>query len=765
MSMIVQEMRAPRREAGLATLILGVFLAWLLLKPGDHTLFVIGDNVGLLGTALVGAAWCVWGGGGRRPRGARPAPAAPRPALARPRPPLLLGLGLCSQAVGAAIWLCYAAVLHQPVPFPSWADAGWLGGYPFWLLALLLLPRQPLSRATRAHLLLDGLMIITALATVSWFFILGPVIVAGTGAPFATLVTAAYPFADLLLLACLVLFPGRSADVRLRPALAMLTLGLSVIAVTDSLYTYKALHGLYAPGDLIDGGWVAAWLLLGLGARALRRAHAAQPDAAPTVPDTTPALVRDAVAIPALWRALLPYALVPALGALVVYSRTLVGDKTLERGLSLGAMTLLALVVAHQALVILENRQLYTRLRATHGDTVTANAALAAANTRLEDLWVQATTDPLTSLPNHRTMVAQVDQELERAQRYRRPCALLVLDLDHFKAVNDGYGHLAGDTVLRELAAAARGALRGVDSFSRWGGEEFVALLPETDTREACDVAERVRACVAAHPFAVGGGLHLTCSIGVAVYPVDAEECDGLVAAADGALYAAKCLGRNQVRASSEAAVAALESTAHVDGSRADVALTGMVEALATLVAARDQYTGQHTQAVAALAVEMALALGLAAAEARMVGVAGWLHDIGKVAVPDAVLQKPGRLTAEEWAVVQRHPGVGAAVVSLVPGLRTVAPLIGAHHERWDGRGYPDGVAGAAIPLGARIVSVANAYAAMISARPYRPAGDMAWSRAEVRRGAGTRFDPTVVTALERVLDMRGADVADQRVV
>src|SRR5205807_1730183 len=158
-------------------------------------------------------------------------------------------------------------------------------------------------------------------------------------------------------------------------------------------------------------------------------------------------------------------------------------------------------------------------------------------NARLEAL---ATTDPLTELPNHRAMVAALDQELERARRYHRPCALLFLDLDHFKALNDSYGHAAGDITLHELATVVSTSLRGVDVAGRWGGEEFVAILPETDSDGAAALAERVRTALAAHAFTAGGGTHLTCSIGVAAYPHDAEERDRLVDMADRAMYAAK---------------------------------------------------------------------------------------------------------------------------------------------------------------------------------------------------------------------------------
>lgn len=383
------------------------------------------------------------------------------------------------------------------------------------------------------------------------------------------------------------------------------------------------------------------------------------------------------------------------------------------------------------------------------------NATLSEINARLQAL---ATTDPLTGLPNHRAMVAAIEQELTRSERYARPCTLLFADLDHFKAINDGYGHPVGDAILREFATTVRTALRGIDTLGRWGGEEFMLLLPETEAEDALAAAERVRTTIASHVFDAGGGMRLTCSLGVATYPFDALEREELVTAADRAMYGAKKLGRNQVRIASDPVILALDTDQ--PGSREDAALAGTVEAMTTLVEARDRYTGQHTFRVSALTTRLALALGLDASEAYMIGLAGRLHDVGKVAVPDAVLQKPARLTDEELALMRRHPIVGGDVVSRVPSLRAIAPIIRAHHEQWDGHGYPDGLAGEQIPLGARIVAVADAYEAMLTDRPYQQAHDEAWVLAELRSCAGRQFDPMVVETLERVLTAEQAHTA-----
>ncbi len=384
-------------------------------------------------------------------------------------------------------------------------------------------------------------------------------------------------------------------------------------------------------------------------------------------------------------------------------------------------------------------------------------AAVMAERSELEQhkqerILALATTDPVTSLPNHRALLAQLDQELERAQRYDRACSLLFLDLDHFKALNDGYGHAVGDVVLCEFAELVRAQLRGMDTVGRWGGEDFVVILPEVQVEDALHVAEAVQTTVAAHTFRVGGGIHLTCSIGLASYPVHAQEREKLLSAADQTMYAAKRFGRNQVLVANSPAVLALFPISHVEEGREETALVGVAEALVALVEARDHLTGQHSHQVAALALELALVLDWPASEAQMLARAGHLHDIGKIAIPETILQKPGTLTAQEWDVIQMHPAVGAEVVSHIPALRPLAPIIRAHHERWDGQGYPDQLVGEAIPLGARILAVADAYLTMIVDRPYQPARASAAALAELRRCAGSQFDTHVVEALVRHL-------------
>ena len=402
------------------------------------------------------------------------------------------------------------------------------------------------------------------------------------------------------------------------------------------------------------------------------------------------------------------------------------------------------------------NEQVRARLISTRDELQAAHDELTIAH---DELAALATTDPLTCLPNHRALVSAVDQEIERSRRYGRVFSLLFLDLDHFKALNDACGHHAGDHALQALGTLLVRSLRPVDTAGRWGGEEFVAVLPETDIDSARAVAERIREAVAGNAFN-DIGVHLTCSLGVSSYPLDGSDRGSLIDAADRAMYTAKSLGRNQTLTTADPAVRALGGTGP-DSSRDALALTGAVEALAMLVDVRDDYTGAHAEDVGRLTLKVAVELGFPRDEATMVAMAGRLHDVGKVAIPDSILRKPGPLTDAEWTIMRSHSAVGADVVRLIPALRGIAPIVRSHHEKIDGSGYPDGLVGDEIPLGARIIAAVDAYIAMTTDRPYRQAMEPASAVEELRRHAGSQFDTAVLRAFEAVLQRDAHNESD----
>ena len=518
---------------GLALIVVfnGLLAAWLALRPASPATIQAVDNLAQGAGPLLALPLCWWGVGWPWRRGQRGATGA---SAAARWMPVLLGLGVLGYAVGQAIWTYYQEILHQP-PFPSWADAGYLAAYPFLCAGLLLLPRRPLPSAVRLRVLLDGVMMMTGVVAFSWYFVLGPTMLQGSESLFGKLVGAAYPFCDLVLFFCLLLLWGRARERALRPVVVLFSLGLGCILVIDTAFAYGNLHGTYATGGLVDVGWPLGYMLLALATRAARQALARTEHARKAYPACAPT--------PSLWRALLPYAFLPAVGALVVATGHLRDATPLEQGVWIGAGVLGAVVVLRQVVALLETRQLYRQVEER-------NQALAAANARLETL---ASTDPLTGLLNHRAFYARLDEEIARADRSGRPLALLLVDLDDFRAINNTHGHQAGDRALVAIAAALRGSLRAGDSAGRYGGDEFVALLPEADLGEALAVAERARAAITTIALAAGDAtIHATTSLGVAALPRHARDRDALIAAADQAAYAAKNAGKNCVRACGE---------------------------------------------------------------------------------------------------------------------------------------------------------------------------------------------------------------------
>jgi diguanylate cyclase (GGDEF)-like protein len=340
--------------------------------------------------------------------------------------------------------------------------------------------------------------------------------------------------------------------------------------------------------------------------------------------------------------------------------------------------------------------------------------------------------------------------ECERAARHGRPLSLVLLDLDHFKGVNDAHGHPVGDRVLVELAARLRRRARAGDTVARMGGEEFAWLMPETDGPAALRAAERARAAIATEAFP--GGIVVTVSGGVCDL-ADAGGPAELYRLADEALYWAKGHGRDQLWRYSEALAARTQaSAAELLAVERRQAVRG-VRALARAVDAKDPSTRMHSERVADLSVRLATALGWPAERIAALGEAALIHDVGKIGVPDAILLKPGPLTPAEFEAVKGHADLGALI-----GADVLSPeqagWVRHHHERWDGRGYPDGLAGGAIPSGAQVIAVADALDVMCSARTYAPPRPLREALDELRREAGGQFAPAVVAALVRLAEV-----------
>ncbi len=359
----------------------------------------------------------------------------------------------------------------------------------------------------------------------------------------------------------------------------------------------------------------------------------------------------------------------------------------------------------------------------------------------------RARIDELTGLFNRRHFEERLKEEIARHSRYGDVFSLLMLDLDSFKTYNDMYGHPSGDRLLNQIGRIINRSIRSADQAFRYGGDEFVVILPQTTVDDAYVVAERVREHIAAEMTAKE--IVVTCSGGLVSYPSDGTIAGDLVNTADTVLYYAKSTGGNRTYLSSKILSEPVTETG-IDARRGSLST---VYALAAAVDAKDHYTYGHSRKVNTYAVALAEAIGLSPEEVSRVSTTALLHDIGKIGVPDRILSKKGKLNEEEWGVVKSHPGLGANIVRNVPGLVPCVNGVLYHHERWDGTGYPEGLKGDNIPLDARILAIADAFAAMTSARPYRDAFCNDKVIKQLRQGAGKQFDPKLVEVFIGIIE------------
>ena len=358
-----------------------------------------------------------------------------------------------------------------------------------------------------------------------------------------------------------------------------------------------------------------------------------------------------------------------------------------------------------------------------------------------ERLLALLDTDLLTGLDNHRRFQERLEQESGRCAQSGESLSLLLLDLDNFHCYNQIYGHAAGDEAVRDTALKLQSLLPDLAVASRYGGEEFAVLLPQCGLAQAEALAETIRAAVE------DLDLGLTLSAGCAEFGTHSAEGAGLVLAAELAVSRAKQLGRNRVcRFDTLPGADTNADPYQLHRFLKDESLS-TIQALAAAVDAKDAYTQGHSSRVARYAVALAQSMGLSEAEVNLVHITGTLHDVGKIGVPDSILTKPFQLDAEERRIMETHPALGEVIIRKAPQLADTLPGVRHHHERWDGKGYPDGIRGEDIPQIARLLAVADTFDAMTSDRPYRKG--LSWEIAleEIGRNAGTQFEPRLAEA------------------
>ena len=375
-------------------------------------------------------------------------------------------------------------------------------------------------------------------------------------------------------------------------------------------------------------------------------------------------------------------------------------------------------------------------------------AAIAIQNALIyEQSKEEAVTDGLTGLYNQRYFYSRLREEIDRASRNQKPLSVIFCDLDLFKSFNDVNGHALGDQALKDVARIITESKRAIDIAARYGGEEFALILPDTDTSGAQIIAHRIRRRVAGYTFNAKSrnGSPLTTSIGVASYPGDAGHAGDLVDKADWSMYYGKRQGGNRVTLFHEEC-ADYGRVSLEDLVREELHLAA-AQAIAASVDERNAHDQRHAESVARLASVLAAEMQMDDEEIHRIRVAGLLHDIGLVTVPAEIINKRDNLSAEEWRRIKAHPEVGETILKHIASLQSFLPVVRHHHEHYDGAGYPDGLVKDQIPLGARILAVADAFQAMISDRPYRRALTMDEALSELQMGAGTQFDPAVVDA------------------
>jgi len=357
-----------------------------------------------------------------------------------------------------------------------------------------------------------------------------------------------------------------------------------------------------------------------------------------------------------------------------------------------------------------------------------------------------ARTDNLTGLGNHRAYQMVLREHIAESERTGQPFSLSLVDVDNFKHVNDVYGHPVGDDVL-VLIGEMLGAADHAEAF-RFGGDEF-AVLFTLDEMSAYRELERIQRELALIDASPAGPV--TISTGIASFPAHADTAEELQRTADGALYWAKQHGKNRSCLYSPSVVR-IYSPDELERETERNARLRAAKNLVRFLDARHPSTANHSEVVSALAEAIGVQLGVEAEMVDHLRLAGLLHDLGKIGLPDAILNAPRRLTIDEYEIVKRHPEFGHSLLDGL-GIEPVEEWVLHHHEHWDGSGYPEGLAAETIPLGARIILVADAFEAITADRPYRPAQSVEAALAELQDKAGTQFDPDVVEALSRHLE------------
>jgi len=396
-------------------------------------------------------------------------------------------------------------------------------------------------------------------------------------------------------------------------------------------------------------------------------------------------------------------------------------------------------------------------------ESVAYEAGTALQNARLySEAAHRADRDSVTDLFNHRAIQEQLNNMLARSKRMNGSFSIVMMDLNNFKFFNDTYGHPVGDDVLRAVARGLKESCRTSDVLGRYGGDEFIVLLPDTDSTGTLDACQRIKTALDARHFepVPGTRLPIATSFGWASFPQDGDNVLELLTAADQNLYKHKRGGASYL---SQTAKEARESSDEIKKlkNRSIGGSFGVLDALVTAIDNKDHYTRHHSEEVTFLSLLVARELGYTTEQLQAVRISGLLHDVGKIAVPDEILRHPGKLERDQWDIMQQHPVFGALIVKDVPQLDRVIDGIKYHHEKWDGSGYPEKLVGENIPEMGRLLALADCYSALTTDRPYRKGWKPEAALEEIERCAGTHFDPRICAVFLQVMREEIAAGAD----
>ncbi len=379
--------------------------------------------------------------------------------------------------------------------------------------------------------------------------------------------------------------------------------------------------------------------------------------------------------------------------------------------------------------------------------------------TRYQQARLTALTDALTGVGSRKLLEDKLQAEYARAKRYKRPFSVAIIDLDHFKMINDVLGHATGDEAIRKLAACMKAEKRTPDVLARYGGDEFVILMPETKADDAQTLLERIRAKAAEIRLPQDTALSISC--GVAESDPNHDDPRDVMRRADLALYGAKDAGRNCVRLWDETMARLIDTNdleieniktlqRRVAGlsEKAEKMFMESIWGLVQALEAKDSHAKRHTENVMHYAVGIAQTMELGPKHVDLIRRAAMIHDIGKIGIPDAILSKPGDLTPHERKVIEQHPVIAVRILEKMSFLEREVVIVRHHHEKWNGQGYPDGLARTAIPLGSRVIAVADTFDALTANRAYHGSRSISDALGILTDSTGYDLDPDAVAAI-----------------